>query len=173
MRNVGVSGGEGGGGREAMAEKSGGEGGPGRDGGERERESGSRGSLLVAPTPFYNEALFARRKDTSADTTYTPRLFGAIDTPRFYSPSPSPSISLLPSHAFYIVVHLRYRAPSSRSSLFLPPFRLSLRGHLTGRYQRTARRKRLTKILHLPSRSHAAMLIGDRRQLSNYRHLRR
>lgn len=111
------------------------------------RESGSRGSLLAAPTPFYNEALFARRKDTSADTTYTPRLFGAIDTPGFYSLSLSLSISLSLSfhHTLFTSQSTFSTMLSSRSFSFS---RLLPSLHLSRRYQRTARHKRFTKILH-------------------------
>lgn len=106
MRNVGVT--------EGVIEEEEEEEDPG---GRGERgESGSRGSLLAAPTPFYNEALFARRKDTSADTTYTPRLFGAIDTTEFLSPSLSLSIYLsLFSFFFHTPLHC---------SLSLVPYRL-------------------------------------------------
>lgn len=133
---------------------------PGDDGGARGQGSGSRGSLLGAPTPFYNEALFARRKDTSADTTYTPRLFGAIDTTVYSSLFSS---LLVPPSIFFSLLLLQsllHGPPPISVVFFLPPslspsllssltrFRLLSRsslGEISAYHER-----RLTKILHLP-----------------------
>ena len=70
---------------------------------EEEEEEGERRCRRLRGTPFHNEALFTKRKDTSA--VYAPRLFGAIDTttwiPFFFSFSwLSLSLSLL---SFYFL----------------------------------------------------------------------
>lgn len=92
-----------------------------QESGEEKRDLGPLCSRVE--TPFHNEALFSRRKDTSA--VYAPRLFGAIDTTTWI-----PSFDLAATSSSPFPGSLSYYSYNSQP-----------------------------------------MLIGDRRQLSNYPHL--
>lgn len=72
---------------------------------ERRRGERSRGSWLE--TPFHNEALFSRRKDTSA--VYAPRLFGTIDTK-----TRIPSFDLMPAPSSPSPASLTYYSYNSQ-----------------------------------------------------------